>query len=107
MRLRRTLRELVVCGGLIGIGLTGLALGRDATKPHKTRKSKTGTLAIAIRDDAGTKLPARLTFRPVGDTRKVYFTTTDIAREDTGAVSAFDRSFVLRGDADLRLPTGT
>lgn len=106
------LRELMVCGLLVAVGVGGIAFGRDPdptpdTKPRKKRKSKTGTLAVTVRDDRGAKLPARLTFRPVGDTRRVYFTTTDIAREDTGAVSAFDRAFVLRGDADLRVPVGT
>src|SRR5262249_32796898 len=46
-------------------------------------------------------------FRAVGDTAKLFFTTIDIAREEAGAVTAFDRAFVLRGDADIRVPVGT
>ncbi len=103
--MRSRVRELVACSAFIAIGATIIAIGQDAGA--RTRRGKTGTLAISVRDDGGAKIPARLTFRPVGDTRKVFFTTTDIAREDTGAVSAFDRVFVLRGDADLRVPVGT
>ena len=52
-------------------------------------------------------LPARLTFRPVGETPALYFTTIDIAREEAGAITAFDRAFIQRGDADIRVPVGT
>ena len=64
-------------------------------------------LSIEIRDDNNVLIPARLTFRPVGETPKLFFTTIDIAREEAGAITAFDRAFVLRGDADLRVPVGT
>src|SRR5262249_31809661 len=64
------------------------------------------TVAVETRDEKG-PIPARLTSRRVGDTPRLFFTTTDIAREEIGAVAAFDRAFVLRGEAELRVPAGT
>ena len=103
--MRSRVREVVVCGAFIAIGATTIAVSHEARA--RTKRGKSGTLAISVRDDGGGKLPARLSFRPVGDTRKVFFTTTDIAREDMGSISAFDRVFVLRGDANIRVPVGT
>jgi hypothetical protein len=75
-----------------------------AAHPHL--RHATGTLAVEVRDDRNGPLPARLTFRPVGDTPALSFTTIDIAREEAGAIAAFDRAFVQRGDADIRVPVG-
>ncbi len=93
----------MLAGG-IAIGAAVHALPALA-KPRARRH--VGTVLIEIRDEAGAPLPARLTFRAVEDTPKVYFTTTDIGREEVGCVSAYDRVFVLRGDCELRVPTGT
>jgi hypothetical protein len=96
----------LVCSLLSGLGILALVVGRLALA-HPHLRHATGTLSIEIRGDDNTPIPARLTFRPVGDTPKLFFTTIDIAREEAGAVTAFDRAFVLRGDADLRVPVGT
>jgi hypothetical protein len=53
-------------------------------------------LSVEIRDENQGLIPARLTFRSVGDTPKLYFTTIDIGREDAGAITAFDRAFGVR-----------
>jgi hypothetical protein len=68
-----------------------------------------GTIDIQIRDDHDAPIPARLTFLPVDGTNtpKVEFTTVDIAKEEVGGVAAFDRAFVLRGDAEIRIAAGT
>jgi len=94
----------MVAGG-IGVVAVDQLLPTVAAKP-KFRRG-TGTLLVEIRDDNNAPVPARLTFKPVGDTPRTFFTTTDIAREEIGAVAAFDRVFILRGDADLRVPVGT
>jgi hypothetical protein len=78
----------------------------DADAKARARRD-VGTVIIEIRDDAGAPVPARLTFVAVGDTPKLFFTTTDIGREEVGAVAAYDRVFVLRGDCELRVPVGT
>jgi len=83
-----------------------LAIERAPTAKPRARR-ETGTVLVEIRDDAGAPIPARLTFRPVGDTPKLFFTTTDIGREEVGGVAAYDRVFVLKGDCELRAPTGT
>src|ERR1700689_1141109 len=92
---------------VIGMGLVGIehALPDASAKPRARRD--VGVLLVEIRDDNDAPIPARLTFRPVGDTAKVFFTTTDIGREEVGAIAAYDRVFVLRGDAELRMQTGT
>jgi hypothetical protein len=78
----------------------------DASARVRLRRD-VGTLVVEVRDDAGAPIPARLTFQPVGDSPKVFFTTTDIGREEVGAISAYDRVFVLRGDCELHVPIGT
>lgn len=100
--MRRTLSCLLISTA----GLAALAGARWAwARPHV--RHATGTLAVEVRDDRGAALPARLTFRPVGTTPKLFFTTIDIGREEAGAIAAFDRAFVLRGDAELRVPEGS
>jgi hypothetical protein len=64
-----------------------------------------GLLLVRIVDEAGHPIPARLTFVGVGRTPRPRFTTADIAREQPGAILAYDRAFVL-GDARLRIPPG-
>src|SRR3979409_2540128 len=85
----------------------GVAIVARLASAHPHLRPATGTLSVEIRDENNGLLPARLTFRPVGDTPKLYFTTIDIGREEAGAVTAFDRAFVVRGDADIRVPVGT
>ena len=97
------LNRRLVCALISGLGLVTAAV---IARAHP-RLRQTGTLSIEIRDEHGALLPARLTFRAVGETQNLFFTTIDIAREEAGAVTAFDRAFVLRGDADLRVPVGT
>jgi len=92
---------VISCLGIVVAVVARLAFA------HPHLRHETGTLSIEIRDENSAPIPARLTFRPVGDTAKLYFTTIDIAREEAGAVAAFDRAFVLRGDADIRVPVGT
>ena len=86
-------------------GLSLAAIEYAAAKPRVRRD--VGTVLIEVRDDGGAPVPARLTFRPVGDTAKPLFTTTDIGREEVGGIAAYDRVFVLRGDCELRVATGT
>jgi hypothetical protein len=93
---------------MISAGVALVVVGKllpDATAKPRFRRN-VGTVSVEVRDEKG-PIPARLTFRPVGDTPKVFFTTTDIGREEIGAVAAFDRAFVLRGEAELRVPAGT
>src|SRR5882757_8590356 len=97
----------LVCTLLSGFGAVVLFLAARLGTAHPHVRHATGTLAIEVRGDDHALIPARLTFRPVGDTPKLYFTTIDIGREEAGAIAAFDRAFVLRGDADLRVPAGT
>ncbi len=94
----------MLTGGALAIAVEHMLPTAEAI-PH--RRHGTGSLAIEIRDDGGAPIPARLTFKPVGDTPKVFFTTIDIARQEVGAVAAFDRVFVLRGEAEIRVPEGT
>ncbi len=96
----------LVCALLSALGILILVVTQRAVA-HPHLRHATGTLSIEIRDDNNVLIPARLTFRPVGETPKLFFTTIDIAREEAGAITAFDRAFVLRGDADLRVPVGT
>jgi hypothetical protein len=103
------LQGVVVCsllatGGVLAIVGEHLLPSADA---KTKRRHGTGLLQIEIRDDAGTPIPARLTFHALGDTPRIFFTTIDIARQEVGAVAAFDRVFVLRGDAEIRVPEGT
>jgi hypothetical protein len=98
---RRLGCAVISCLGIVVAVVARLAFA------HPHLRHETGTLSIEIRDENSAPIPARLTFRPVGDTAKLYFTTIDIAREEAGAVAAFDRAFVLRGDADIRVPVGT
>src|SRR5262249_60648004 len=65
-----------------------------------------GLLWVTITDERGEPLPARLTFRGDGDTPTPKFTVVDIGREEQGAIAAFDRAFVLRGNASVRVPPG-
>ncbi len=95
---------MLVAGAAIAIGAQTL-LPTAAAKGRARRE--VGTVVVQIADDNGAPLPARLTFRPVGETPEVFFTTTDIGREEVGAIAAYDRVFVLRGAAELRVPTGT
>jgi hypothetical protein len=96
----------LLCTLISALGIGVLVVARLAiARPHL--RHATGTLSIEIRDENNALIPARLTFRPVGDTPKLFFTTIDIAREETGAITAFDRAFVLRGDADMRVAVGT
>lgn len=96
----------LICVVISSLGIIALVVARLAVAlPHL--RHATGTLSIEIRDENNVFIPARLTLRPVGETPKVFFTTIDIAREETGAITAFDRAFVLRGDADIRVPVGT
>ena len=100
------MKHRLICGAISGLGVATFLVARLAfAHPHV--RHETGTLAVEIRGDDNALIPARLTFRPVGDTPKLYFTTIDIGREEAGAVSAFDRAFVLRGAADMRVPVGT
>ncbi len=87
----------------VGIGMWTV---EHASARVRTRRD-VGTVIVEIRDDANAPVPARLTFRAVGDTPKLFFTTTDIGREEVGAIAAYDRVFVLHGDCELRVPTGT
>jgi hypothetical protein len=96
----RVLPWLMLAGG---IGL--FALERADAKVRARRH--VGTLLVEVRDEVGGRVPARLTFRPTGDTPKLYFTTVDIGREEVGCVAAYDRVFVLRGDCELRVPAGS
>ena len=98
---RRLICALISALGIVVFVVTRLAVA------HPHLRHATGTLSIEIRDDNNVLIPARLTFRPVGETPRLFFTTIDIAREEAGAITAFDRAFVLRGDADLRVPVGT
>jgi hypothetical protein len=101
----RTLLLGMLVGGAV-VAVSAHELLPSATARPRSRRN-VGTLVVEVRDDAGQPLPARLTFRPAAGTPKLFFTTTDIAREELGAVAAFDRAFVLRGDAELRVPAGT
>jgi hypothetical protein len=94
-----------ICALISALGVAALVVARLAVA--RTHLRATGTLWIEVRDENNVLLPARLTFRAVGETPRLFFTTIDIAREETGAVTAFDRAFVLRGDADMRVPVGT
>lgn len=96
----------LACALLSGLGVAVVLVVRLAIA-HPHLRHATGTLSIEIRDEHDALIPARLTFRAVGETEKLFFTTIDIAREEAGAVTAFDRAFVLRGDADIRVPAGT
>lgn len=94
---------------LLGAGLALAAIEHalpDAIARPRARRN-VGTVLVEVRDGTGTPIPARLTFRPVGDTPKLFFTTVDIGREEVGGVAAYDRVFVLRGDCELRVPSGT
>lgn len=96
----------LVCALISALGILIFVVVRLAVAyPHLRHAS--GTLSIEIRDENNAPIPARLTFRAVGETPKLFFTTIDIAREETGAITAFDRAFVLRGDADMRVAVGT
>ena len=90
---------------ILGGGITLAGIEYVSAKPHVHHD--VGTVLVEVRDDAGAPVPARLTFRPVGDTPKPLFTTTDIGREEAGGVAAYDRVFVLRGDCELRIASGT
>ncbi len=99
---------------LLGAGLVvgatlAVRLGVVAARPHEQHRTHVhdGLLWIEVTDERGEKLPARVTFRGAGETPTPEFTTVDVAREEQGAVAAFDRAFVLRGDAELRVPPGT
>ena len=96
----------IVCLLLSLLGAAAAVVARVAAA-HPHLRHATGTLSIEVRDENNGMLPARLTFRPVGDTPALYFTTIDIAREEAGAITVFDRAFVRRGDADIRIPAGT
>lgn len=98
------MQRWILCTALSAAGIAAM-VGRYAAAKPKLRE--TGTLSIEITDEHGAPIPARLTFRAVGETEKLFFTTIDIAHEEAGAVTAFDRAFVLRGTADLRVPVGT
>jgi hypothetical protein len=102
----RSGRRGAACALISCLGIAVLVIARLAAA-HPHLRHATGTLAVEIRDDNNAPIPARLTFRTVGDGPRLLFTTIDIAREEAGAVTAFDRAFVLRGDADLRVPVGT
>ena len=95
-----------LCVGLGAGGMVCSHLLPEATARTHGHKGN-GTLQIVVHDDMNGPIPARLTFRPVGETAKVFFTTIDIARQDVGAVSAYDRAFVLRGPAEIKVPPGT
>src|SRR5579859_5690028 len=88
---------------MLAAGLALVVLARSLPAKPRARR-EVGTLLVEIRDDANAPIPARLTFRPVGETPKLFFTTTDIGREEVGGVAAYDRVFVLRGDCELRVP---
>jgi len=96
----------LVCLSVSALGIFVLIVARLAVA-HPHLRHATGTLSIEIRDDNNAFIPARLTFRAVGDTPRPSFTTIDIGREEAGAITAFDRAFVVRGDADIRVPVGT
>src|SRR5262249_26549920 len=83
-------RRHVALGMTISAGVGLIVVGNllpDATAKPRFRRN-VGTVSVEIRDERG-PIPARLTFRPVGDTPKLFFTTTDIGREEIGAVAAF------------------
>jgi hypothetical protein len=96
----------LACVLISALGIIVLVVAQRAIA-HPHLRHATGTLSIEIRDENNVLIPARLTFRAVGETAKLFFTTIDIAREEAGAITAFDRGFVLRGDADMRVPVGT
>ncbi len=73
----------------------------------RVHRHAVGTIDVAVRDDNDTPIPARLTFLPIGDTPRVQFTTVDIGKDENGGVAAFDRVFVLRGEAEIRIAAGT
>ncbi|HMG53096.1 MAG TPA: hypothetical protein VK601_06435, partial [Kofleriaceae bacterium] len=50
----------------LGIAAAILAGPGAAARPHL--RHATGTLSVEVRDEHGGAIPARLTFRPVGDT---------------------------------------
>ncbi|HET7499626.1 MAG TPA: CehA/McbA family metallohydrolase [Kofleriaceae bacterium] len=100
------MKRRVVCLLISSLGIAALMIARLAVA-HPHLRHATGTLSVEVRDENNAVIPARLTFRPVGETPKLFFTTIDIAREEAGAVTAFDRAFVLRGAADIRVPAGT
>lgn len=96
----------LACLSLSAAGAAALVVLRPAhARTHPRPRS--GTLSVELRGDDGAPIPARLTFRPVGDTAPPAFTSIDIAREEPGAITAFERAFVLRGDAELHVPAGT
>ena len=105
--MRHAVGRWLLCCSISGLGFAALAVTRLAAAAHPHLHHATGTLSIEVRDDHAVPVPARLTFRAVGDTPALRFTTIDIGREEAGAIAAFDRAFVLRGDADIRLPEGT
>jgi hypothetical protein len=108
MQARQRLASFAMVATGVAIGV-GVHLLPDADARVHKLSDTVGTLDIQIRDDANKPVPARLTFIPVDGTSTpaVKFTTVDIAKEETGAVAAFDRAFVLRGDAEIRIPAGT
>lgn len=106
VRFARPVLRRLVCPLISALGIASVAVTRIAPA-HPHLRHATGTLSVEVRDDNNGMIPARLTFRPVGDTPALYFTTIDIAREEAGAITAFDRAFVRRGDADIRVPVGT
>jgi predicted metal-dependent phosphoesterase TrpH len=102
----RTRFENIILASMFVTGV--IALGFTSSWPDAKRYSRrdVGTMLVDVRDETGSLIPARLTFRPIGDTPKLAFTTTDIGHEEVGAVAAFDRVFVLRGKAEVHVPTG-
>jgi len=104
----RVLRDRLIVGAMLagGLGLAALEHALPDADAKVRARRHVGTVLVEIRDDADVPIPARLTFRSVGDTPKLYFTTIDIGREEVGGIAAYDRVFVLRGDCELHVPVG-
>ncbi len=96
----RVLVTALIAGGVAAAAVVGTSLA------WPSRSRGTGLVAIAVTDDAGVAIPCRLTFVGVKGTPGPRFTTTDIGREETGAIVAFDRAFVLAGPAEIVVPAG-
>ncbi len=97
-------------GLVVGVTLTvWLGVAPVGARPHEEHATHhhDGLLWITVTDERGDKLPARLTFRGTGETATPEFTRIDIGREEEGAIAAFDRAFVLRGEARIRIAPGT
>src|SRR5262245_47463728 len=67
-----------VCPLISVLGVAAVVVAKVAAA-HTQLRHAAGRLSVGVRDENNGMLPARLTFRPVGDTPALYFTTIDIA----------------------------